>query len=149
MPGALPMTMIVSLDLLISRRNAMWAKAAVIVGFGLAVWAFCGALIGVGRQFMSMEATLVVHAIGAPLGAAFFSWLFHRKFGYTRPIVTAAAFVTIALALDVFVVALMIEGNFGMFTSAIGVWIPQVLIFLAAWLTGNLVESGKRGDLPA
>ena len=87
----------------------MWAKAAVLIGFGLAVWAFCGALIGIGRQFMSMDATLIVHAIGAPLGAAFFSWLYHRTFGFTRPVVTAASFVAIALALDVFVVALLIE----------------------------------------
>ena len=28
----------------------MFKKTAIIVGFGVAVWAFCGALVGVGRR---------------------------------------------------------------------------------------------------
>lgn len=116
----------------------MLAQAAIVLGFAVAVWAFCGALVGIGRQFMSMDATLIVHAIGAPIGAAVLSWIYFHYFGYTGPLQTAAVFVATALVLDVFVVALLIEKSFDMFKSAIGVWIPQALIFAATYLTGQL-----------
>ncbi len=115
-------------------------KTAVVVAFAIAVWAFCGSLVAVGRQFMSMDTTLIVHAIGAPIGAAIFAWLYFRSFGFASPLVTAAIFVAVALALDFFVVALLIENSFDMFGSILGVWIPQVLIFSATYLTGRLVR---------
>lgn len=111
----------------------------VAVGFGGLVWAFCGALVGIGRQFMSMDATLIVHAAGAPIGAAVLAWIYFRSFACTSPIVTAVIFVGTALILDVLVVAMLIEKSFEMFTSVIGVWVPQALIFAATYLTGRLV----------
>lgn len=44
--------------------------AAVIIGFATIGWAYCGALIGVGRLFLPMHTTLIVHALGAPVGFA-------------------------------------------------------------------------------
>ena len=86
----------------------MLRKSAIVLGFAFAIWAFCGALIGVGRQLMSLDATLIVHAVGAPIGAALFSWIYFRRYGFTGPLATAVLFVAIALALDFFVVALLI-----------------------------------------
>lgn len=63
----------------------MLKKTLIGLGFAVAVWTFCGALVGVGRQFLSMDTTLIVHAIGAPVGAAFFSWIYFRNFGFTTP----------------------------------------------------------------
>ena len=120
---------------------------ALVPAFAFAVWAFCGALVGVGRQFLSMDATLIVHAIGAPVGAAFFSWTYFRNFGFTNPLETAAIFVAASLALDFFVVALLIEKSFDMFRSVLGVWIPQALIFTATYLTGLLKGSGSKSPL--
>ena len=57
----------------------MFKKSAIIVGFGVAVWTFCGALVVVGRQFMSIDMTLIVHAVGAPIGAAIAAWFYFRK----------------------------------------------------------------------
>lgn len=108
----------------------------IVVGFACAVWAFCGALVGIGRQLMSMEATLVAHAMGAPVGAAVLGWLYFHNFNYTSPVSTAAIFVCTALALDFLVVAMLIEKSFDMFRSLLGVWIPQALIFTATWITG-------------
>jgi hypothetical protein len=113
-------------------------KAFVVFGFACAVWALCGALVGIGRQFMSLETTLYVHAIGAPLGAAVLGWIYFRKFGYTSPLATAVIFVSAALTLDVFVVAMLIEKSFAMFRSTIGIWIPQMLIFITIWITGSV-----------
>lgn len=118
-------------------------KTLIVLIFAFAVWVFCGALVGIGRQVISMETTLVVHAIGAPIGAALFSWPYFRFFGYTGPIVTAAIFVVSALVLDFFVVALLIEKSFEMFSSIVGVWIPQALIFSATYLVGHLVDARK------
>lgn len=119
----------------------MLKKTVIVLGFAFAVWAFCGALVGVGRQFMSMDTTLIVHAIGAPIGAAFFSWFYFRNYGFTSPLPTAAVFVGAALALDLFVVAPLIEKSFGMFRSVLGVWIPQALIFSATYMTGHFFEA--------
>ena len=122
----------------------MLKKTAIIIGFAIAVWAFCGALVGVGRQFMSMETTLIVHAIGAPVGTAFFSWIYFRNYGFTTPLMTAIIFVAGSLTLDVFIVALLIEKSFDMFGSVPGVWIPQALIFAATYLTGLLMRSKSK-----
>ena len=116
----------------------MLKQTGTVLAFAIAVWAFCGALVGVGRLFMSMDATLVMHAVGAPVGAAVLSWTYFRNFAHTGPLATAAIFVATALVLDVLIVALLIEQSFAMFTSVLGVWVPQALIFAATWLTGSL-----------
>jgi len=121
-------------------------KWLVAAGFACAVWAFCGALMGIGRQLMSMDATLVVHAIGAPIGAASFAWIYFNAFGSTSPLVTAAIFVGTALVLDVFIVALLIERSFAMFASPLGVWIPLALIFASTWVTGAVAAPSHRRD---
>lgn len=119
----------------------MLKKTLIVLGFALAVWAFCGALVGVGREFMTMDATLMVHAIGAPAGAAIASLLYFQQYGFTNPLVTAAIFVGVAFFLDVFFVALLIEKSFEMFRSFLGVWLPLALIFLVTYVTGELTGS--------
>jgi hypothetical protein len=42
--------------------------------------------------------------------------------------------------MDVFVVALLIEGSFDMFKSVLGTWLPFLLIFLSTWWTGLAVR---------
>jgi hypothetical protein len=125
----------------------MLKKALTVSGFSCAVWAFCGALVGIGRQFMNMDATLIVHAIGAPIGATALGWVYFRNFGYTRPLATAAIFVVTAMLLDVFIVAMLIEKSFEMFRSILGVWIPQVFIFLATMATGMLTMKSATSSL--
>jgi len=114
----------------------VFQKTAIIMAFAVAIWAFCGAIIGIGRQFLDMDTTLIVHALGAPVGAAFFAAIYFRYFAFTRPLVTSVFFVAASLTLDVFVVAMLVEQSFEMFGSVLGVWIPQASIFLATFLTG-------------
>jgi hypothetical protein len=121
----------------------MLGRACVILAFAVAVWGFCGTLVGIGRQLMSMDATLILHAIGAPIGAAILSWFYFKNYAFTGPLVTAAIFVATALILDVVVVALLIEKSFGMFQSVLGVWLPQLLIFAATYVTGGLTTPDK------
>jgi hypothetical protein len=109
--------------------------------FGVVGWALCGAIVFVGRELMPMDTTLMVHAIGAPVIFGALSWIYFTRFGYTKPLVTAAVFVGIVIFMDVVLVALVIERSLEMFESLIGTWIPWVLIFFSTYLTGLVVEA--------
>lgn len=123
--------------------RTLLAKTAIVLGFAVAGWAYCGALIGVGRQFMSMDATLIVHAIGAPIGFALLSWIYFNRFAFTTPLATAAIFLAVVFALDLLVVALLIEKSFAMFASPIGTWLPFAFIFAATFVTGLLSNPSR------
>lgn len=111
-------------------------QMSVIGLFGLVGWALCGSIVFIGRGFMPMDTTLIVHALGAPVVFTTISWIYFTRFGYTKPLTTAAAFVGIVIFMDVFLVALIIERSTEMFESLIGTWIPWALIFLSTYLTG-------------
>ena len=121
------------------------ARAVVVLAHAVLGWAYCGALIGVGRQFLPMPAVLVLHAIGAALGFALLSWVYHRHFGFTRPLVTAIVFLAVVMTLDVFLVAMLIERSFDMFRSLIGTWLPFGLIFAVTYGVGrNTINRSQR-----
>lgn len=103
-------------------------------------WALCGAIMGIGEEITSIEKTLIAHALGAPLIFSAISLNYYRKFNYTTPLMTATMFVGFIIVMDVFVVALLIEKSFAMFTSILGTWIPFALIFLSTYLTGLYSE---------
>jgi hypothetical protein len=111
-------------------------KLLIILALGLIGWAHCGAIIWIGMAFMSMETTLIVHAIGAPIVFGVISAIYFKAFNYTTPLRTAIVFVSIVIFMDVFLVAHLIERSFEMFASLIGTWIPWALIFASAYLTG-------------
>jgi hypothetical protein len=119
-------------------------KGVVVALHAVAGWAYCGTLIGIGRQFLSMRATLVVHTIGAPVGFAVISLFYYRKFAFTSPWQTAIAFLGIVVALDLFLVAPVFERNYAMFTSALGTWIPFALIFAATYFSGRWSMVSRR-----
>lgn len=115
-------------------------RAAIIASFAIVGWAVCGAAIGVGFALFTQTGALVLHAIVAPIAFALLSWLYFTRFAYTRPLATAALFLAVVVALDVFVVALVIERSFAMFASPLGTWIPLALIFGSTWAAGMVVE---------
>lgn len=116
-------------------------QIAVIAVFGAVGWALCGAIMFIGMAVTSMQITLIAHAAGAPIIFAVVSWIYYTRFGYTRPLTTAAVFVGIVIFLDIFPVATVINRSFEMFTSVLGTWIPWLLIFLSTYLTGLAVEA--------
>jgi len=115
--------------------------AAVVVVHAVVGWAYCGALIGVGRQFLPMHATLVLHAIGAPVGFALISLFYYRRYAFTSPLKTAAAFLGVVVALDLFLVAPVFEKSYAMFSIPLGTWIPFALIFAVTYLVGRFLLS--------
>ncbi len=120
------------------------AKGAIILGHALVGWMYCGALIGIGMKFMSMQATLVIHAIGAPLGFALLSSFYFKKFAFTRPLQTAFLFLGVVIVMDFIVVAILIQKSFALFASPLGMWLPLALIFSATYFTGVFYGQGKR-----
>jgi hypothetical protein len=104
-------------------------------------WALCGVIIGIGRNVTTMQTTLIVHAIGVPIIFAVISFIYFKKFSYTTPLQTAFFFLFFVIFMDFFVVSLLIEKSFAMFTSPLGTWIPFLLIFLSTYVVGTLTRS--------
>ncbi len=120
------------------------AGAATIAAFAIVGWAVCAAAIGIGFALMTERGALILHAIVTPIAFAGLSWVYFTRFGYTRPLTTALLFVAIVVALDVFIVAILIQKSFAMFASPLGTWAPLFLIFTSTWAAGALVDPAKR-----
>jgi hypothetical protein len=99
-------------------------------------WALCAATMGIGMATTSLEHTLIIHTIGAPIFFMIVSLIYFKKFNYTTPLQTAMIFVGFVIAVDFFVVALLINRSLEMFASLLGTWIPFALIFASTYLTG-------------
>ena len=117
-------------------------KAVVILIHAFVGWAFCAAIMGIGMAVTSLQTTLILHAIGGPIGFIIISLFYFNKFDYTSPLLTAIWFVAFVIFMDLFIVALLIEKSFAMFKSILGTWLPFTLIFLATYFTGRLTMKG-------
>lgn len=106
-------------------------------------WALCAATMGIGMAATSLENALIIHAIGAPIFFMVASLIYFKKFNYTTPLQTAMIFIGFVIAVDFFVVALLINRSLEMFASLLGTWIPFALIFVATFLTGLLAVKSR------
>ena len=120
------------------------AKIAILLAHAFVGWVLCFATIGIGMAVTSLETALIAHAIAAPIIFAGVSLVYFRKFSYTTPLRTAVIFTVFVIAMDFFVVAMLINRSFEMFTSLLGTWIPFALIFASTHLTGTLVLRGRQ-----
>ena len=118
-------------------------KGAVVFLHAFTGWVLCAATMGIGMAVMSLQTTLVVHAVLAPVFFAALSILYFKKFNYTKPLQTAIIFLLFVVLVDFFIVALLINRSLEMFTSLLGTWIPFGLIFLSTSITGLIVVKGK------
>jgi len=103
-------------------------------------WLLCAATMGIGMAVTTLETTLIIHAIGAPIYFAAVSSVYFTRFRYTRPLPTALIFVGFVMVVDFFVVALLINKSLAMFASPLGTWIPFALIFASTFVTGSLLS---------
>ena len=113
----------------------------IIAALGLLGWALCGAIMFAGMAILSLQTTLIIHAIGAAVIFMIISWFYFKKLRYTSPFQTSVSFLLIVIIMDFFLVALIINRSLEMFQSLLGTWIPFGLIFLSTYLTGLVVES--------
>ena len=119
-------------------------KVAIILAHAFVGWALCAATMGVGMAVTTLETTLILHAIGAPIFFSLVSLVYFTKFNYTTPLQTAVIFIAFVIFMDFFLVAMIINRSFEMFTSLLGTWVPFALIFASTWLTGTFVTNQPR-----
>jgi hypothetical protein len=110
-------------------------------------WLLCAATMGIGMAVTTLETTLIIHAIGAPIYFAAVSSIYFTRFRYTRPLPTALIFVGFVMVVDFFVVALLINKSLAMFASPLGTWIPFVLIFSSTFVTGSLLSRKRLSEV--
>ena len=122
-------------------KQLNFGRILIIIALGLLGWALCGAIMFLGMSVMSIETTLIVHAIGAPVIFSLISLFYFKKFRFTTPLQTSIVFLLIVVLMDFFLVALVINKSMEMFQSPLGTWIPFGLIFLSTFLTGLIVEA--------
>jgi hypothetical protein len=118
-------------------------KTIIILAHAFIGWMLCAATMGIGMSLTSLNNALIIHAIAAPVFFAGISLVYFRKFNYTAPLQTAIIFIAFVIAMDFFLVAMVINRSFEMFTSLLGTWIPFALIFISTYLTGFFVIQKK------
>jgi hypothetical protein len=111
-------------------------KLVTIFVHALIGWALCAATMGIGLATLPLQHALTIHAIGAPIFFTLVSLIYFTRFHYTTPVQTAIMFVGFVIAMDFFVVALLMNRSVEMFASLLGTWIPFALIFTATYVTG-------------
>jgi hypothetical protein len=119
-------------------------KLATLLAHAFIGWALCAATMGIGMATTSLQNTLIIHAIGAPIFFLIVSLIYFKNFSYTGPLQTAIIFVGFVIAVDFFVVALVINRSLDMFASVLGTWLPFALIFTSTYLTGVYVVKSMR-----
>jgi hypothetical protein len=118
-------------------------KILIVLAHAFVGWMLCAATMGIGMSVTTLKNALIIHAIAAPIFFAGISLFYFRKFNYTAPLRTAFIFIAFVIAMDFFVVAMLINRSFEMFTSLLGTWIPFALIFMSTYLTGFFVTQKK------
>ncbi|MEW6674065.1 MAG: hypothetical protein AB1427_20420 [Thermodesulfobacteriota bacterium] len=107
---------------------------------GVVGWAICGASVVIGRQLVSMDATLVIHAGVAPVAFGFLTWNYCRRHPHSRPGAIALTLLGIVVGLDALVVAPLFERSYAMFRSVFGTWIPFGSILASSYVVGRVMR---------
>ena len=121
-------------------NNLNFKKIIIVLIHAFIVWALCAATIAIGRSITTIESTLIIHAIGAPIFAFIVAMVYYKKFNYTSPICTAFIFLLFVITMDAGLVAPVFEKSFRMFRSILGTWIPISLIFISTYITGLIIQ---------
>lgn len=119
-------------------------KLAILLAHAFVGWLLCAATMGIGMATTTLQTTLIIHAVGAPIYFAAVSTVYFSRFRFTRPLSTAVVFVTFVVVVDFFVVALLINRSLAMFTSILGTWLPFALIFGSTFVTGTAFSLMKK-----
>ena len=117
-------------------------KRIVLWGFAFLGWVFCASIMGGLPPLLGMPTALKIHLVAGPLGFALLAALYQRRRGDYPPLFVAAVFLGFVVGMDFLLVAVLILRSLEMFRSAIGTWIPFVLIFLASWGAGTWARKG-------
>lgn len=97
----------------------------------------CAATIGVGLTITTLQNALIIYAIGAPIFLTLISLIYLKRFHSTTPFHTAFIVVGFVMAVDFFVVALVLNRSLAMFASLLGTWMPCAVSCTSTYVTGR------------
>jgi len=106
-------------------------------------WALCTATMVISMANTTVQNSLIIHAVAAPIIYTAISLSYFSKFNFTRPLQTGLTFVGFVIFMDFFLVAMLVQKSFEMFYSPLGTWIPFALIFTTTYIVGLLVLKRK------
>jgi len=106
-------------------------------------WVLCTATMVISMATTTVQNSLIIHAVAAPIIYTAVSLSYFSKFNFTRPLQTGLIFVGFVIFMDFFLVAMLVQKSFEMFYSPLGTWIPFVLIFTTTYIVGLLVLKRK------
>jgi menaquinone-dependent protoporphyrinogen oxidase len=114
---------------------------AVLFLHGLAGWTLCAATMGVLMATFNVGTALLLHALAAPLIFTAIARHYFRQPGARDPLPTALTFAALVILLDLGIVAGLVQHSPVMFRSFAGSWLAFLLIFLATWITGEVMST--------
>jgi hypothetical protein len=123
-----------------------------LIIFGFLGWIIWGVIVGVilGLKMSEMineDVSFILMSIVPPITYLIISPFYFKRYNYPAPLKIALAFIAILIVLDAFIVGLIVEGDFELFTIA-STWIAYVLGFVIIYLIGFLKEKKlKESDL--
>jgi len=119
-------------------------KFAILLAHAFVGWLLCAATMGIGMATTTLQTTLIIHAVGAPVYFAAVSTVYFSRFRFTQSLTTAVVFVSFVMVVDFFVVGLLLNRSLAMFTSILGTWLPFALIFGSTLATGTAFSLIKK-----
>jgi multidrug transporter EmrE-like cation transporter len=122
------------------RKKMDFRESLILIAHSIVIYFVCFAVMGAAMATLPIDTALLVHAAAAPFVSAIFSYIYYKKFNYTSPLLTATVMMVTVILLDFFLTATIILGDYSMFYSLIGTWIPFALIFCAAFLVGYYLD---------
>jgi menaquinone-dependent protoporphyrinogen oxidase len=117
-------------------RSIRRAVAHAALGAAACAAVMAGALAAAGPRV-----AIVLHAIAAPLIFAAIARHYFAARGARSPLPVAIAFTAIAAALDLGIVAGLIQRSAALLGSIAGAWLPLALIFLTTWACGAIMST--------
>jgi hypothetical protein len=124
-------------------------KLLILFAHGFVLWMLCGAVMYFGQAVTTLDVTLAIHLVAAPVFAASLTWLYFTRFNqsFTTPLQAALAITGFVFFADLLIVAPLFEKSFAMFESVMGTWLPFLLIFTATYLTGAYLVRSRHAPI--
>ena len=96
-----------------------------VIFFGFVGQMGCWGLMIGGQAVTTLENTLIIHVIGAPIVFALVSLVYFKKLNYTNPSITAITFVAVVILMDFFTYAKVTNG------CSVRIWLVDYGIHLS------------------
>jgi hypothetical protein len=91
-------------------------------------------------NLVSPAAALAIHAMATPLFFTAIAWHYFHAPGARDAVPTAITWTAIVVLLDLAIIAGITQHSLAIFKSFAGSWLLFGLIFIATWITGDVMS---------